>query len=114
MKKQSNIAGKKYQGINKVYEFDKKEVDETINKEEKYNNKKQTNKKYDRQNFRCNSNHSFYKYHKIKIFDNLPFQSKYSFLIGFFNDLEKFDRIDLQRKHKNKKNKCVSYSFRII
>ena len=36
------------------------------------------------------SNHIFHKCHNIKKFDNLSFKSKYSFLIEFFNDLEKF------------------------
>ena len=34
MKKQSDIAGKQYQELNKVYEFDKESGDdETVNKE---------------------------------------------------------------------------------
>ena len=47
LKRQTDIVGRKYQGSNKVYEFDKKEGDETINKEEKYDDKKPTIKKYE-------------------------------------------------------------------
>ena len=35
LKKQADIAKKQYLGLDKVFEIDKKEDDETINKEEK-------------------------------------------------------------------------------
>ena len=35
LKKQTDIAKKQYQGLHKVHEFDKKEDDETINKDDK-------------------------------------------------------------------------------
>ena len=37
----------------------------------------------------CKSNYCFYKYHNIKNFDDLSFNSKYSFLSEFSNDLQK-------------------------
>ena len=35
LKKQTDIAKKQYKGLHKVHEFDKKEDDETINKDDK-------------------------------------------------------------------------------
>ena len=49
LKRQTDIVEKQYQGLNKVYEFNKKKGDETINKEEKD----------DKSNLIYNSNHSF-------------------------------------------------------
>ena len=88
LKKQTYIARKQYQGLDKVYEFDKKGDDETINKDDK----KPTLKKYTK----SDSNHSFYKYRGIKKFDKLSLKSKYSFLADFFNDLDKFNRLKPQ------------------
>ena len=47
-----------------------------------YDDKTPTIKKYNKPNVICNSNQFvFYKYYNIKIFDNLSFKSKYSFLV---------------------------------
>ena len=40
MKNQTVMEGKKYQGLSKVYEFDKKEGSEAIKKDEKDGDKK--------------------------------------------------------------------------
>ena len=44
------------------------------------------------------SNYRFYKnYRDIKIFANLSFKSKYSFLDNFFNDLHKLNKPKTQK-----------------
>ena len=77
LKRQSHIEGKQYQGLIKVYKFDKKEGNETIKKEHKNDNEKPTVKEYNRSNLIYNSNRSFYKYYNVKKIDNLSFKSKY-------------------------------------
>ena len=72
LKKQTDIAKKQYQGLHKVHEFDKKENDETINKDDK----KTTHKKYNKSSLIIYSSQSFYKYLDIKTFDNLSLRSK--------------------------------------
>ena len=82
LKRQSHIEGKQYQGLIKVYKFDKKEGNETIKKikkEHKNDDKKPTVKEYNRSNLIYNSNHNFYKYCNVKKIDNLSFKSKYLF-----------------------------------
>ena len=53
-----------------------------------------------------------FKYH-IKKIDNLTFKSKYSFLVEFYYDLQKFNNLDPPKEYKNKNkiNKCVCCSF---
>ena len=82
LKKQTDIAKKQYKGLYKVHEFDKKEDDETINKDDK-----KTHKKYNKSSLIIYSNQSFYKYLDIKIFDNLSLRSKVFLSTGRFNDL---------------------------
>ena len=85
LKKQTEIVKKQYQRLDKVYEFD-----ETINK----NDRKPALKKHNKSDLKYDSKHSFYKYyHDIKKFDILSFESKYSFLTNFFNDLDKFIKL---------------------
>ena len=72
----------------------------------RWNNKgrrKKSTLKYNKSNLIYDGNRSFYKYYNIKIFDNLSFKSKYSFLVDFFKDLDKFSR--LKNKNKNTKEK---------
>ena len=50
---------------------------------------------------------SFYIYHDLKKFLKISFKTKYSFLVDFFNDLDKFTRIQTQKEKANKKtNVC--------
>ena len=74
LKKQIDIVGKQYRWLNKVYELDKKESDETINKDD---DKTPTIKKYNKSNLIYNSNHSFYKYQNFNKFD-ISFKSEHS------------------------------------
>ena len=63
MKKQTDIAKKQYQGLDKIYEFDKKENEETKNtdkKEESATTKKNSVKS----NLFYSSKFTFYKYRK--------------------------------------------------
>ena len=82
LKKQSNIEKKQYQGLGKVYEFNKTESDETINKDDK----EPALKKY-------------------KKFNNLSLKSKYSFLAYFFNNLDKYNNLKSQKEKKTKREK---------
>ena len=69
LKKHNHIVVKQYQGLNKVYEFDKNKDHKKINK----NDKIPTITTYNRSDLICNSNHRFYKYWNIKKLDNLFF-----------------------------------------
>ena len=51
----------KKQGLDKVYEFDKKESDETTNKDDK----KPTSKNINKSNLIHDANHGFYNYNAI-------------------------------------------------
>ena len=84
---------KQYQCLDKVYEFDG-----TINRDDK----KPTLKKYNKSSQIYDSNHSFCKYN-IKKVDNLSFKSKYSYLVNFFNDFNKFSSIKTQKEKTEKK-----------
>ena len=55
MKKQTDIAKKQYQILGKAFDFDKKDGDKTINKDER----KPTLKKYNKSDLILDSNHSF-------------------------------------------------------
>ena len=57
MKKQTVIAKKQYQTLGKAFEFDKKDNDEKIYKDER----KPTLKKYYKSDLIHDNNHSFYK-----------------------------------------------------
>ena len=72
-----------YQGLDKVYEFGEKEVDETINKDDIKTKVKKCNKSdliYD-------ANHILYKCHDITKFVNFSLKSKYSILANVFDHL---------------------------
>ena len=74
-------------------------------------------KNYNKSNVTYNIKHSFYKFYRdSKKFDNLSFKSKYSFLHEFFKYLNEFKKFKTrkQESEKKKKNKCASYTFRII
>ena len=62
------------------------------------------------------TNHSFYKYHCDKEkFNRLSLESKHSFSVEFFNDLDRLNKvIRLKEKIKEKKNKYAREIFRII
>ena len=92
LKSQTDIAKKQYQKLDNTFEFDK-----IIKKEGP------TFKKYNKSNLIYNSKYDFYKYCRdSKIFDDLSFKSKYSFLFELFNDLDKFNKL-ITRKEKTKK-----------
>ena len=86
LKAQTDIAKKK------SYENDK-----TISK-------KPTRKKYSKSDLTYDANHSFYKYFRDnRIFNNLSFKSEYSFLVEFFNDLDKLNKLKTQKEKTEKK-----------
>ena len=82
--------------------------DETIKEDEK-----KSTLKYNKSNLIYDGNRGFYKYYNIKIIDNLSFKSKYSFLVDFFKDLDKFSRLKNKNKNTKEKEKLAWYSFRI-
>ena len=65
MKKQIDIPKKEYQGLDKAFKFDKKEGDETINKDDE----KPILKMYKKLDLMHDGKHSFYKYGDIKKYD---------------------------------------------
>ena len=73
------------------------------------NDRKPTLKKYNKSDLIYDSNYSFYKYyHDLKKFDSLSLESKYSFLVNLFSDLDKFNKLKPQKEEtKEKKNKCA-------
>ena len=95
---------KKYQEFDKVYEFDKKEDVERINNDDK----KPTLKKYNKSDLIYNSKR-FYKYYDIKEFDKLSLESKDSFLVKFFNDLDKFSKLKILKEKKPKEIRTNVY-----
>ena len=52
-------------------------------------NNKISLKNYNRSDLIYNEKYSFYKYHDIRKFNELYFQSKYAFLVSFYQDLKK-------------------------
>ena len=77
--------------------------DEAINKSDR----KPRLEKYNQSDLIYDTNHSFYKYHDIKKFDNLSFRSKCSLLL-FFNDLNKSNKLKIQiEQAKEKKQICM-------
>ena len=95
---QTDTAKKQYQKLGDTYELDK-----IIKKE----NPKL--KKHNKSNLIYGSSYNFFKYYRdIKKFGNLSFKSVYSYLISFFNNLNKFNKLKLQKEEiKEKKSKCV-------
>ena len=91
-KAQTDIPKKQYQKLNSTYECDK------IFKKER-----PAFKNYNNSNLIYNADHSFDKYYcDSKKINNLSFKSKYSFLAKFFKDLNKFNKLKIQ-----KEKKCV-------
>ena len=81
LKAQSDIAKKRYWGLNKFFKSDKKEEPVTI-------------KKYNKSDLIYKSKYSFCKYHRdSERFDNHYFKLKYYFLEEFFKDLNKFNTL---------------------
>ena len=74
MKKQTDVAKKQYQGLDNAYEFNKKEVDETINKND---DKTLTLKSYSKSDLIYGSKYSSYRYYNIKKFGKLSFESQF-------------------------------------
>ena len=72
--------------------------DEAINKSDR----KPRLEKYNQSDLIYDTNHSFYKYHDIKKFDNLSSRSKWSFLF-FFNDLNKSNKLKIQKEQAKEK-----------
>ena len=93
LKAHIDIAKKQYQKLDCTSELDK-----VIEKE------KLTLKMYNKLNVIYDNNFSFFKYYcDIKKFDNLSSKSMYSFLIRFFNDLDKFNKLKPQKEETKKK-----------
>ena len=80
MKKQTDIAKKQCQVLEKIHISDKK-GDEIINKKSKF-------KKYKRANIVYSNNYIFYEYDGINKFNCLSFDSKYD-LVRFCQNLNK-------------------------
>ena len=82
LKAQTDIAKKQYQGLDKVFisNKDNKNMNEQLIKKEK--------KKYNKSNLIYNRL-SFYSYSTDKKFDSLSFESKYSYLLNFYENLQK-------------------------
>ena len=96
MKKQTDIAKKQYQGLDKVHGFDK-EDDEAI--------KNSKLKKYKELDLVYKSKFSFYKYCDINIFRRNSIDSKYNDLGYFHRDLDKFNILEPRKEcTKEKKN----------
>ena len=94
---QTDIEEKDYQKLDATFEFDK-----IIKKE------KPALENYSISDLIYNSNYSFYKYCRdSKKFDSLSFNSKYSFLPEFFNDLNKFNMPKTQKEETKNKNANV-------
>ena len=92
VKAQTDITKNQYQKSD-----DTDELDETINK-------KSTLKNYSKSDLIYGTNHSFFKYyHDNGNFENLSFKWKYSFLVEFLNDIDKFS--DLKPRNKSTKKK---------
>ena len=99
LKKQNDIAKTRYQGLNKVYQFDG-----TINKDDK----KPRLKKYNKSGLIYDANHSFYKYQDINNFVCYSLESNSTFLASFSKDFDKLSKVRRQKEKKvKKKNKCV-------
>ena len=64
---------------------------------------------YSKSNLIYNSKPSFYNYYRnSNKFNYLPFKSKCSFLVNFFNDLNKFNNLKSRKENpRKKKNKCL-------
>ena len=93
LKAHIDIAKKQYQKLDCTSELDK-----VIEKE------KLTLKMYNKLNVIYDNNFSFFKYYcDIKKFDNLSSKSMYSFLIRFFNDLDKFNKLKSQKEETKRK-----------
>ena len=93
MKEQTDIAKNNIRDQTKLLNLIKK-TDETKSKD----NKKPTLQKYNKSDQYMMVN-GYYKYQDIKNLDNLSLKSKYSFLVNFFNDLDKSSR---KKKEKSK------------
>ena len=98
MKKETDIAKRQYQGLDKVYEFDEKKGDETIDKDDK---------KYNKSDLIYDANHS------TKKSGSLALKSKSLFLANFCDDLDKFSRLKPQKeKHTQKKQQMCMIQLR--
>ena len=87
------LQRKRYQKLDDTYEFDK-----IIKKE------KPRLENYSKSDLIYNSNNRFYKYYRnSKKFVNLSLKSKDSFLVDFFNDLDKSNKLKTQKET----SKCV-------
>ena len=92
LKAQTDIAKKQHQKLSNTLGFNK-----VINKEN-----------YSKSNVTYDANHSFCKYSRdSEKFDNLSFKSNYSFLETVFDNLNKFNKLNLHKNCKRGKNKCL-------
>ena len=99
LKAQTDIAKKQYQKLDDFYESDK-----IIKKE------KPTLKIYSKSDIIYNSNYSCYKYYRdSKKFDNISLESKYTFLVEFFKDSNKLNKLK-NKKKKLKRKKTNVYN----
>ena len=94
LKEQTDTAKKQYQKLDYNYEFDN-----IIKKE------KPIHENYSKSNLIYNSNYCFYQYYRdSKKHDNLSLESKHLLLAGFFDYLNKFNKLSPRKKHKRGKN----------
>ena len=96
MKKQTDIARKQYQGLDKAFTSNKNtgNVNQSLINKETIP-KTIPKKIYDKPSLIYNRL-IFYSYSDDKKFDSLSFESKYSYLLNFYDDLEKFNNVKVK------------------
>ena len=94
MEKTNWYCKKQYQGLDKVYGFDKKDGERI--------NKKQELTKYSKSDLIYNSKFGFYKYHMINRFNSLSSESKHLYLFEFKDDFDGFNNL-IKKSQKRKK-----------
>ena len=94
---QADIAKKQYQKLDNTSEFDK------IIKRENL-----TIENYSKSDLIYNSRYGFQNYyHNDEKFNNLSIKSKYSLLVKFFNNANKFNKLKTQKEKTQKKKANV-------
>lgn len=100
MKKQTCVVKKQYPGLSKIHRSDKEDNEIII--------KKLPWKKYTKIDLIYKSKYSFYEYHGINEFNDLPLESKYNDLVLLHQVLNKFDCIELHKRHTKEKKSIVN------
>ena len=102
LKKQTDIAEEQYQGLDKAFSSNKHNKNENESLIKKEDLDKTLTKKLYKSNL-IYSRTSFYVYGDDNKFGSLYFESKYSYLLIFHNDLKKFDSIKPSKLGKRKR-----------